>query len=187
IALGKKVVPEVWDFVGEGVGFFKCGAEAGPAFVRFLERVIEESQGLNEYEDALHMLATSHHVGWVDVTGLRWTEIDFAEDLRRAQADVLPHGVPLDGARSPARPPRSRPPTTPSPPRSPSPTGPSLSAPSSQPSVPARARSTSPVRSGTPPSAPRWPPRSGHATPWSGSKTATSPSQDRSSCCRPPF
>src|SRR5207302_8203240 len=56
IALGKKVVPEAWDAVGEGVGFFKCGAEAGPAFVRFLERVIEESQGLNEYEDALHML-----------------------------------------------------------------------------------------------------------------------------------
>src|SRR5262249_56453052 len=97
IALGKKVVPEVWDFVGEGVGFFKCGAEAGPAFVRFLERVIEESQGLSEYEDALHMLATSHHVGWVDVTGLRWTEIAFAEDLRRPRAARLPHGVPTDG------------------------------------------------------------------------------------------
>src|SRR5262249_54553949 len=98
IALGKKVVPEAWDFFGEGVGFFKCGAEAGPAFVRFLGRVIEERQGLSEYEDALHMLATSHHVGWVDVTGLRWTEIDFAEDLRRAEADVLPHVVRLDGA-----------------------------------------------------------------------------------------
>ena len=98
IALGKKVVPETWDTVGEGVGFFKCGAEAGPAFVRFLERVIEESRGLNEYEDALHMLVTPHHVGWVDVTGLRWTEIDFAEDLRRAEADVLPHVVRLDGA-----------------------------------------------------------------------------------------
>ena len=98
IALGKKVVPEAWDLVGEGVGFFKCGAEAGPAFVRFLERVIEESHGLNEYEDALHMLVTTHHVGWIDVTGLRWTEIDFAEDLRRAEADVLPHVVRLDGA-----------------------------------------------------------------------------------------
>src|SRR5207247_1390360 len=97
-ALGKKVVPEAWDIVGEGVGFFKCGAEAGPAFVRFLERVLEENQGMNEYEDALHMLVTSHHVGWVDVTGLRWTEIDFAEDLRRAEADVLPHVVRLDGA-----------------------------------------------------------------------------------------
>jgi choline kinase len=98
IALGKKVVPEAWEAVGEGVGFFKCGAEAGPQFVRYLEKVIEDSRGMNEYEDALHMLVSSHHVGWADVTGLPWTEIDFAEDLRRAEADVLPHVVRLDGA-----------------------------------------------------------------------------------------
>jgi choline kinase len=98
IALGKKVVPEAWEAVGEGVGFFKCGAEAGPQFVRYLEKVIEDSRGMNEYEDALHMLVTSHHVGWADVTGLPWTEIDFAEDLRRAETDVLPHVVRQDGA-----------------------------------------------------------------------------------------
>jgi choline kinase len=98
IALGKKVVPEAWDTVGEGVGFFKCGAEAGPPLVKYLEKVIDESRGMNEYEDALHMLVGSHHVGWVDVTGLPWTEIDFAEDLRRAETDVLPHVLRLDGA-----------------------------------------------------------------------------------------
>ena len=98
IALGKKVVPEAWEMVGEAVGFFKCGAEAGPEFVRLLRKVIEEGDGLNEYEDALHMLLGTRHVGWVDVTGLPWTEIDFAEDLRRAEADVLPHVVRLDGA-----------------------------------------------------------------------------------------
>lgn len=98
IALGKKIVPEAWDVVGEGVGFFKCGAEAGPHFVRYLEKVIDESRGMNEYEDALHMLVGSHHVAWADVTGLPWTEIDFAEDLRRAETDVLPHVLRLDGA-----------------------------------------------------------------------------------------
>ena len=98
IALGKKVVPEAWDAVGEGVGFFKSGTEAGPQFVRYLEKVIEDGRGMNEYEDALHMLVSSHHVGWADVTGLPWTEIDFAEDLRRAETDVLPHVVRLDGA-----------------------------------------------------------------------------------------
>ena len=98
IALGKKVVPDAWEAVGEGVGFFKCGAEAGPQFVRYLEKVIDDSRGMNEYEDALHMLVSSHHVGWADVTGLPWTEIDFAEDLRRAESDVLPHVVRLDGA-----------------------------------------------------------------------------------------
>jgi choline kinase len=98
IALGKKVVPEAWEAVGEGIGFFKCGAEAGPHLVRYLEKVIDETRGANEYEDALHLLVTRHHVGWVDVTGLAWTEIDFAEDLRRAETDVLPRVLRLDGA-----------------------------------------------------------------------------------------
>lgn len=97
IALGKKVVPESWDLVGEGVGFFKSGAEAGPTLISLLERVIE-ADALNEYEEALHLLVQQHHVGWVEVTGLPWTEIDFAEDLRRARDEVLPHIVRLDGA-----------------------------------------------------------------------------------------
>jgi L-glutamine-phosphate cytidylyltransferase len=98
IALGKKIVPEAWDTVGEGVGFFKCGAEAGPQLVRLLADVITEGNGLNEYEDALHRLVVSHHVGWADVTGLPWTEIDFVEDLRRAERDVLPRVRHLDGS-----------------------------------------------------------------------------------------
>jgi len=98
IALGKKVVPEAWDAVGEGIGFFKCGVEAAPELVRCLGKVIEDSDGLGEWEDALHMLVAQRHVGWADVTGLPWTEIDFVEDLRRAENDVLPRVVRLDGA-----------------------------------------------------------------------------------------
>src|SRR5690242_3484681 len=91
IALGKKVVPEAWDVVGEGVGFFKCGAEAGPAVVRYLERVIDDGQGMNEYEDALHLLVGSHHVGWIDVSGLAWTEIDFAERSEEHTSELQSH------------------------------------------------------------------------------------------------
>ena len=90
IALGKKIVPEAWDAVGEGIGFFKCGAEAGQDLVPLLERVIEESGGLSEYEDALHLLLGRQPVHAVDVTGLPWTEVDFVEDLLRADAEVLP-------------------------------------------------------------------------------------------------
>jgi len=97
IALGKKIVPESWEQVGEGIGFFKCGAEAGPEFVHLLEQVIRDGDGLSEYEDALHLLVARRHVGWVDVTGLPWTEIDFAEDLRHARDEVLAHVVRLDG------------------------------------------------------------------------------------------
>ena len=99
IALGKKVVPEAWEAVGEGVGFFKCGAAAGPEFVLAMEQVIAAGDGLNEYEDALHILLQRSHVGWVDVTGLPWTEIDFAEDLRRAEDEVLPRVRDLDQDR----------------------------------------------------------------------------------------
>ena len=97
IALGKKVVPARWDAVGEGIGFFKCSAEAGPELVRQLRAVIAAGTGLEEYEDALHRLVQIQPVGWVEVTGLPWTEIDFAEDLRRAETDVLPGVVRLDG------------------------------------------------------------------------------------------
>jgi len=90
IALGKKFVPEAWDVIGEGVGFFKCGAAHAPEYIRLLEESIQETGGANEYEDALHRLLARVPVGWVDVTGLPWTEVDFAEDLRRAETQILP-------------------------------------------------------------------------------------------------
>jgi len=90
IALGKKLVPEAWDVIGEGVGFFKCGAAHAPEYVRLLEESIQDTGGVNEYEDALHRLLARVPVGWMDVTGLPWTEVDFAEDLRRAESQILP-------------------------------------------------------------------------------------------------
>jgi choline kinase len=90
IALGKKVVPETWEVVGEGIGFFKCSPEHAPEYIRLLEESIQETGGANEYEDALHRLLARVPVGWVDVTGLPWTEVDFAEDLRRAETLILP-------------------------------------------------------------------------------------------------
>lgn len=90
IALGKKFVPEAWEVVGEGIGFFKCSAAHAPEYIRLLEESIQETGGANEYEDALHRLLARVPVGWVDVTGLPWTEVDFAEDLRRAETQVLP-------------------------------------------------------------------------------------------------
>jgi choline kinase len=90
IALGKKFVPEKWEVIGEGIGFFKCSPEHAPEYIRLLGESIQETGGANEYEDALHRLLARVPVGWVDVTGLPWTEVDFAEDLRRANAEVLP-------------------------------------------------------------------------------------------------
>jgi len=90
IALGKKFVPEAWDVVGEGIGFFKCSPAHAREYIALLEASIRETGGANEYEDALHRLLARVPVGWVDVTGLPWTEVDFAEDLRRAETQILP-------------------------------------------------------------------------------------------------
>jgi len=90
IALGKKFVPQQWDVIGEGIGFFKCSPAHAPEYIRLLAESIEQTGGVNEYEDALHHLLGVVEVGWVDVTGLPWTEVDFVEDLRRAESQVLP-------------------------------------------------------------------------------------------------
>jgi choline kinase len=97
ITLSKKAVPPAWDAVGENVGFFRCG-DAGRDLVRLLEKVIADGTGLEEYEEAIHLLMQQHEIQPVDVTGLPWTEIDFVEDLRRAEADVLPRVADLDGS-----------------------------------------------------------------------------------------
>jgi choline kinase len=98
ITLSKKIVPERWDEVGESIGFFKIGAGEAPELLRMLAGVVAHGTGLEEYEESIHLLAHRRPLGWVDVTGLPWTEIDFVEDLRRADAEVLPRVVRLDGA-----------------------------------------------------------------------------------------
>jgi choline kinase len=97
IALGKKALPRAWSSVGEGVGFFRCGPGAGGDLVSLLEHVIADSAGACEYEDALHLLVKRHRVAVVDVTGLPWTEVDFVEDLHRAETSIWPAIARLEG------------------------------------------------------------------------------------------
>ena len=91
LAIGKKVIgPPPHDTLGESVGFFKCAAAHGPVLRECMEEVLRDRSRYHEYEDAIDLLLRRVHVGWVDVEGLPWTEIDFAEDLWRAEAEVLP-------------------------------------------------------------------------------------------------
>ena len=91
LAIGKKVIePPPHDTLGEAVGFFKCAAAHGPPLRECMAEVLRDRSRYHEYEDAIDLLLRRVHVGWVDVEGLPWTEIDFAEDLRLAEAEVLP-------------------------------------------------------------------------------------------------
>jgi choline kinase len=43
-----------------------------------------------EYEDALLEFFQNVKVGYETIGGLAWTEIDFTEDVAKAERDVLP-------------------------------------------------------------------------------------------------
>lgn len=90
VAMGKNATPPPHDRVGEGVGFFKCAGTHGPALVGCMEELLAEGGKEREYEDALDRLVRKVPVGWVAVDGLPWTEIDFPEDLRRGETEILP-------------------------------------------------------------------------------------------------
>jgi len=81
-----------YDTVGESVGFFRL---AEPAALRLAELVagyIERSQAELPHEEAVRDLLQegSHLFEVTDVSGMPWIEIDFAEDVTRAEHDVLP-------------------------------------------------------------------------------------------------
>ena len=90
VAIGKTVPPAVYDRVGEGVGFFKCAAAHSSPLRECVEEIVAQGGEKNEYEDALDRLLRQVPVGYADISGLPWTEIDFPHDLRRAETEVLP-------------------------------------------------------------------------------------------------
>jgi choline kinase len=74
-----------WDQVGEGVGFFAIG---GPLVGRIREIQDDfRKRGVVdvEYEDSLLVLMQEAHASFIPVGDLPWTEIDFAEDLAKAE------------------------------------------------------------------------------------------------------
>lgn len=89
IALTKQM-PETYDEAGEGVGFLRVSRHDATNLVKSVEVWI--SQGLldMEYEDALRDFFQATLVGVEKIGGLPWIEIDFPEDVARAQNDVLP-------------------------------------------------------------------------------------------------
>jgi choline kinase len=87
---------EGFDLTGEGVGFTKIDAASLPA-LRAIVAEIEAADADSDYEDALDRFVATHGADYVLVGERAWTEIDFAEDVERAEREVLPR---LDGGRS---------------------------------------------------------------------------------------
>lgn len=85
------------EWVGESVGFFKVDPQDLPLLVEATERRSVGSGRAEPYEEVIRDLVLAGRFGCEDVTGLPWTEIDFPEDVERAEREILPAIVRLPG------------------------------------------------------------------------------------------
>ncbi|MBA5865666.1 MAG: NTP transferase domain-containing protein [Nitrospira sp. CR1.3] len=89
IALTKRM-PLRYDYAGEGVGFLKVRQADTPHVVASLRTFVDREAWQMEYEDALLEFFREVKVGHEQIGGLPWTEIDFPEDVEKAERDILP-------------------------------------------------------------------------------------------------
>jgi choline kinase len=89
VALTKRM-PERYDFVGEGVGFLKVKRADTDALIISLKGHADHGELDMEYEDALLEFFGAVRVGHEKIGGLPWIEIDFPEDVARAEREILP-------------------------------------------------------------------------------------------------
>ena len=89
IALTKKM-PSRYDHAGEGVGFLKVRHADTPHVVASLRTFVDREAWQMEYEDALIEFFREVKVGYEVIGGLPWTEIDFPEDVEKAEREILP-------------------------------------------------------------------------------------------------
>ncbi|MEJ7730962.1 MAG: phosphocholine cytidylyltransferase family protein [Polyangiaceae bacterium] len=74
-----------WDFAGESVGFAKVGPEGAAAMRRIIAEEVTAGRLDQEYEAAMDRAFHEVRFGFERVDDLRWTEIDFQEDVEKAR------------------------------------------------------------------------------------------------------
>ena len=89
IALTKQM-PLHYDFAGEGVGFLKVRHADAAHVVTSLKAHVDREAWTMEYEDGLKDFFQLVPVGHEKIGGLPWTEIDFPEDVTKAEREILP-------------------------------------------------------------------------------------------------
>jgi choline kinase len=81
-----------YDALGESVGFFRFTGECAAAIAKACARYDAEGLADSPHEEALRdvLLERPQDFGFEDVSGLPWIEIDFPEDVKRAELEILP-------------------------------------------------------------------------------------------------
>lgn len=82
----------VYDLMGESVGFFRFGSAAAHRLATRIEQYVADGMDEEPYEEVIRdlLLETPEIFGYEDITGLPWIEIDFPQDIQRAQNEILP-------------------------------------------------------------------------------------------------
>jgi choline kinase len=87
-----------FDVIGESVGFLKVSRRDAPLLRAILEDLVAKGRDMIEHEEAYPVFLSQRVVGFERVDDLPWTEIDFPEDLERAERETLPQIAVLDQA-----------------------------------------------------------------------------------------
>ncbi len=89
----RKKIDVEYDFQGESVGFFRFSAAVAERLFVAARSYAASGRTDEPYEEVIRELllgAPLGTFGFEDITGLPWIEIDFAEDVARAETEVLP-------------------------------------------------------------------------------------------------
>ncbi len=98
----RKWLSAEFDFCGESVGFFKLSAAVARKIIVQTELYLRQGRRHEPYEETIRdVLLTSPRgtFAFEDITGMPWIEIDFAADIERANAEVLPRILTAEGPR----------------------------------------------------------------------------------------
>jgi choline kinase len=84
MSVGKKL--PMSDVNGESIGVMRFNPEGAKLFKNTIERLMYSPESLQKwYLSIIDQLASQKHVGTCSINGLEWTEVDFVQDLERAQ------------------------------------------------------------------------------------------------------
>lgn len=83
---------------GESVGFFKFNNLIGQSLLERIDDYLAKGEIKTPYEEAIRdlLLNDATQFGYEDVTGVPWIEIDFPEDIERAQKEIIPALTPIN-------------------------------------------------------------------------------------------
>ena len=90
----RKALPANLDYqtIGESVGFFRFSPSMGSALINCATDYLNKGLRDAPCEEAIRDIFLENPSQFIaeDITGLRWIEIDFPEDVERAEKDILP-------------------------------------------------------------------------------------------------